>query len=80
MIVKRVWKAALAAGTVLAGGALLVLAQEGKVAVFKSKVDLVVLSFTVTDSRGHYITNLKPSDFKITEDGIAQKAFHVRGR
>ncbi len=73
MIVKRVWKAALAAGTVLAGGALLVLAQEGKVAVFKSKVDLVVLSFTVTDSRGHYITNLKPSDFKITEDGIAQK-------
>ncbi len=73
MIAKRVWKAAIAAGTVLAGGALLVWAQDGKVAVFKSKVDLVVLSFTVTDSRGHYITNLKPSDFKISEDGIVQK-------
>jgi VWFA-related protein len=40
---------------------------------FKSKVDLVVLSFTVTDSRGKYINNLKPSDFKITEDNIKQK-------
>lgn len=73
MIQKRIWKFAIAAGSVLAGGALLVWAQEGKVAVFKSKVDLVVLSFTVTDSRGHYINNLKPSDFKITEDGILQK-------
>ena len=73
MIQKRIWKFAVAAGTLLAGGALLVWAQEGKVAVFKSKVDLVVLSFTVTDSRGHYINNLKPSDFKITEDGILQK-------
>jgi len=73
MIAKRVWKAAIAAGAILAGGALLVWAQDGKVAVFKSKVDLVVLSFTVTDSRGHYITNLKPSDFKISEDGIVQK-------
>src|SRR5579872_2120792 len=34
---------------------------------------MVVLSFTVTDSKGHYINGLKPSDFKITEDGIAQK-------
>ena len=73
MIQKRIWKFAVAAGSILAGGALLVWAQEGKVAVFKSKVDLVVLSFTVTDSRGHYINNLKPSDFKITEDGILQK-------
>ena len=73
MIQKRIWKFAIAAGSLLAGGALLVWAQEGKVAVFKSKVDLVVLSFTVTDSRGHYINNLKPSDFKITEDGILQK-------
>jgi Ca-activated chloride channel homolog len=40
---------------------------------FKSKVDLVVLSFTVTDSRGRYINNLKPSDLKITEDNIKEK-------
>ena len=41
--------------------------------VFQSKVDLVVLSFTVTDSKGKYVNGLKPSDFKITEDGITQK-------
>jgi VWFA-related protein len=40
---------------------------------FKSKVDLVVLSFTVTDSKGRYVNNLKPSDFKITEDTIPEK-------
>jgi VWFA-related protein len=33
----------------------------------------VVLSFTVEDGRGHYINGLKPSDFKIMEDGISQK-------
>ena len=41
--------------------------------VFKVKVDMVVLSFTVTDSRGKYINGLKPSDFRIFEDGILQK-------
>ncbi len=41
--------------------------------VFRVKVDMVVLSFTVTDSRGRYITGLKPGDFRILEDGIPQK-------
>ena len=41
--------------------------------VFKVKVDMVVLSFTVTDSHGKYINGLKPNDFKIFEDGILQK-------
>jgi VWFA-related protein len=40
---------------------------------FKAKVDLVVLSFTVQDRRGHYVKNLKPSDFRVLEDGIGQK-------
>ena len=40
---------------------------------FRVKVDMVVLSFTVTDSKGHYINGLKPSDFRLTEDSIAQK-------
>lgn len=40
---------------------------------FRVKVDMVVLSFTVTDSKGHYINGLKPGDFKISEDSIAQK-------
>ena len=40
---------------------------------FRVKVDMVVLSFTVTDSKGHYINGLKPSDVRLTEDSIAQK-------
>ncbi|HYP13338.1 MAG TPA: VWA domain-containing protein, partial [Bryobacteraceae bacterium] len=35
--------------------------------------DMVVLSFTVTDSKGRYVNGLKPKEFKITEDGIVQK-------
>jgi len=34
---------------------------------------MVVLSFTVTDNRNHYINGLKPGDFRIYEDGILQK-------
>lgn len=60
--------AALAA----AGTGLWLYGQE-PVPVFKSKVDLVVLSFTVTDNKGKYVNGLKPADFKVTEDGISQK-------
>ena len=57
----------------LAAGALWLSAQEARGPVFRSKVDLVVLSFTVTDSKSHYINGLKPGDFKILEDGIVEK-------
>ena len=40
---------------------------------FRVKVDMVVLSFQVTDNKGHYINGLKPKDFRILEDGIQQK-------
>lgn len=40
--------------------------------VFRVDTNLVVLSFTVTDDRGRYINGLKPSDFRILEDGIVQ--------
>jgi len=40
---------------------------------FRIKVDMVVLSFTVTDSKGHYINGLKPGEIRIFEDGIKQK-------
>ena len=59
-----------------AAGAWL-LAQEPPVPVFHSKVDLVVLTFTVTDSKGKYVNGLKPSDFRITEDGILAEALDV---
>src|ERR1700735_4379246 len=50
-------------------------AQDGgsRTAVFQSKVDLVVLSFTVTDNKGKYVNGLKPADFRIMEDGIKEK-------
>lgn len=54
----------------LSGLALLVFAQEGQRPVFRVKVDMVVLSFTVSDSRGRYLNGLKPSDFRFLEDGI----------
>ena len=60
---------ATAAASLLTG----LLAQEKPGTVFRVKVDMVVLSFTVTDSKGRYINGLKPSDFRIFEDGIAQK-------
>jgi Ca-activated chloride channel family protein len=41
--------------------------------LFRVKVDMVVLSFQVTDHKGNYINNLKPKDFRILEDGIPQK-------
>src|SRR5947207_10490276 len=48
-------------------------AQEGQRPIFRVKVDMVVLSFQITDSKNHYINNLKPTDFRIYEDGILQK-------
>lgn len=51
--------------------ALILLAQERP--VFRVKVDMVVLGFTVTDSKGKYVTSLKPKDFRILEDGIVQR-------
>ena len=48
-------------------------AQEERRPVFRIKVDMVVLTFTVTDSKGRYVTGLKPSDFRILEDGIVEK-------
>src|ERR1700738_4426778 len=53
------------------GGMLWLWAQERP--TFRVKVDMVVLSFTVTDSKGNYINGLKPSDFRVFEDGIPQK-------
>ena len=63
----------LVALIILAGtlGGLLIWAQQAR--VFTVKVDLVVLNVTVTNRQGRYVTGLKPTDFRITEDGITQK-------
>src|SRR4051812_29964771 len=58
--------------TVAMGTGIWLFAQEAT-PLFKAKVDLVVLSFTVTDNKGKYVNGLKPSDFRVTEDGIQEK-------
>jgi len=35
-------------------------------------VNLVQLNVAVTDNKGNYVTNLRPSDFAVSEDGIAE--------
>jgi Ca-activated chloride channel homolog len=62
----------IGASAALLAVSLALFAQEQR-PTFRVKVDMVVLSFTVTDSKGHYINGLTPSDFHLTEDGIAQK-------
>jgi len=41
--------------------------------VIRRTVDLVVLDVAVTDDKGNYITDLRPTDFVVFEDGISQK-------
>ena len=40
--------------------------------VYRVRVDLVLLNVAVTDKGGHYITGLRPTEFRIFEDGIPQ--------
>ena len=63
----------LLAGVAAWGPALLAQAPGDDSLLFRVEVDLVVLNVTVTDRRGNYVTGLKPDDFRITEDGIAQQ-------
>ena len=65
---QRTWAACLCGVLAVAAVAI---AQDRP--LFRVKVDLVVLSFQVTDNKGHYINGLKPKDFRILEDGIPQK-------
>lgn len=64
---------AAAAGAAVFFVARPVSAQDNDRPTFRVKVDMVVLSFTVTDRKGHYVNGLKPSDFRIFEDGIPQR-------
>jgi Ca-activated chloride channel family protein len=66
----RLNRIAIFSSTAIAGAALALWAQD---TTFRVKVDMVVETFTVQDSKGKYIRGLKPSDFKIYEDGILQK-------
>src|SRR5216683_5633905 len=46
--------------------------QEGETNI-RVEVNMVQLNVAVMDSKGNYVTGLRPSDFVVTEDGIPQK-------
>lgn len=48
----------------------------GQVLTFSARSDLVVFSATATDGRGRPITNLRPEEFRIYEDGRLQPIAH----
>jgi Ca-activated chloride channel family protein len=62
--------------TLLAAAGALALCGPARVdaqtATFKSGVDMVPLTVTVTDTSGRYITGLTGSDFTVLEDGVEQ--------
>ena len=53
--------------------ALLVAAEAPPSDRFQVNVDMVVLTFTVTDSQGKYVNGLHPEDIRVREDGVVQK-------
>ncbi|HLY62284.1 MAG TPA: VWA domain-containing protein [Terriglobia bacterium] len=56
-------------------GAVRIAAQQADPnnTVFHVAVNMVQLEVAVTDSKGNYVTGLRPSDFAIFEDGITEK-------
>ncbi len=57
---------------VLLGSVSLAPAQEAETKI-RVEVNMVQLNVAVMDSKGNYVTGLRPSDFIVTEDGIPQK-------
>src|SRR5579864_8294177 len=58
--------------------ALLLCAEAGTLAQEKESrivvtVDMVQLNVAVTDNKGNYVTGLRPQDFAVSEDGIAER-------
>jgi Ca-activated chloride channel family protein len=72
--VTKIFRAAIILSLAGIGAGLWVVrAQESEQPTFHVKVDMVVLSFTVTDNKSKYVNGLKPKDFKVYEDEIPQK-------
>jgi VWFA-related protein len=65
----------LAAGAALAGDLVHAAGASGATPdrVYHVDVNMMVLSFSITDGQGHYITGLKPEKVRISEDGIPQE-------
>ena len=67
----------LATAIVIAAAESIGVSAQGK--VFKSGVDMVPLTVTVTDARGNYVTGLTGDDFAVFEDGEQQSIAFFAG-
>ncbi|MGB6431487.1 MAG: VWA domain-containing protein [Candidatus Acidiferrales bacterium] len=71
---KRSYACSLILLTLISVSAVLMAAQDtSQNQVIRVEVNLVQLNVAVTDSKGNYVTGLRPQDFAITEDKIPQK-------
>ena len=65
---------------VLSAAAALLLAfgpaQQEQGFSFRSNVDLINVTVTVTDSNGRFVSGLKQDDFDVYEDGVLQQTSH----
>jgi Ca-activated chloride channel homolog len=59
------------AGAITAGTARVAMPQNQP--DIRVSVEMVQLNVAVTDTKGNYVTGLRPSDFQVAEDGISQK-------
>lgn len=71
---KRVFLLIVLCSLPLSGGGGGAAAQQGGQSRIQVNVVLVQLSVAVTDNKGNYVSGLRPQDFVIYEDGIAEKA------
>ncbi len=64
---------ALTLGLTMCYGTFAQSSQQGNTAFYRADVNLVVLTFSVTDAQGNSVRGLQASDVHISEDGISQK-------
>lgn len=69
-------RSALAGVVALGLSVVALVAQDAQEAQFKSGVDLVNVTATVTDDEGRFIGALRQDDFKVYEDGVLQDVTH----
>jgi VWFA-related protein len=62
----------LVVAVLLASVSILAVAQQTEGPHIRVAIDLVQLNVAVTDSKGHYVTGLRPEDFVVAEDGITE--------
>lgn len=62
----------VAAASVCALGAVVVLSAQGGQPTFRTGVDIVNFGVTVVDKKGNYLTDFREGDFEVYEDGQKQ--------